>query len=132
MCPGNHIIFSCQQSALTNWIVRLPRQTLQQNGIQNNPNGSVLTFEGETNPFNFEVHLVSSTSNGSHVIVITELQVIAVRELDGVTVECVGGSGSLMSDIEVASVGELIILHSLIPSLPLINLKSLQLLRVKL
>ena len=129
MCPGNRIIFSCQQSAFTNWRVRLPGLTLQQNGVQNNPNGLVFTFELPPDPgFNFEIHIVSRASNGSHIIVITELQVNAMRELDGVTVECDGGSGSFMSAIQVASVGELIILHSLIPSLLLINLKTLQLL----
>ena len=94
----------------------MPQQTLQQNGAHNQQNGSVLTFEGQTNSFNFEVHVVSRASNGSHIIVITELQVSAVRELDGVTVECIGGSGILISAIQVASVGELITLHSLIPS----------------
>ena len=84
----------------------MPGLTLQQNGVQNNPHGSVLTFEGETDPFDFEVHVVSSASNGSHIIIVTELQVNAVRELDGVTVECDGGSGRLMSAVQVASVGE--------------------------
>ena len=117
VCPGNRIIFTCQQSAFTTWMVRLPQQTLQQTVTgQNSPNGSVLTFEGQTDPFNFEVHVVSSTSNSSHIIITTELQVSAVRELDRVTVGCIGGSGILMSTIQIASISELIILQSLIPS----------------
>ena len=57
--------------------------------------------------FNFEIHVISSGSDG----ITTELQVTAVRELNGVTVECAGLTGiSFTSTISIASVGEFIIL----------------------
>ena len=64
--------------------------------------GSVITF-GVDRGFNFELHIVSFSSG----ILTTELQVTAVRELDGVTVVCNGPSGIFRSTIQVASVGEL-------------------------
>ena len=70
-----------------------------QNTARSSQNGSVLTFVGDPG-FNFEIHVVSSGSN-----ITSELQVTAVRELDGVTVECIGTSGTFMSTIRVASVG---------------------------
>ena len=57
--------------------------------------------------FHFEIHIVSNSSNS----IISELQVTAVRQLNGVTVECSGASEHYMSTIEVASVGELIIVN---------------------
>ena len=54
--------------------------------------------------FHFELHVVSNSSNS----ITSELQVTAVSELNGVIVECGGLSGTFMSAIQVASVGELI------------------------
>ena len=67
--------------------------------------GSVFTF-GADRGFDFELHIVSFSSG----ILTTELQVTAVRELNGVTVECTGFNGTLPSIISVASVGEFIII----------------------
>ena len=64
--------------------------------------------------FHFEIHIVSNSSNST---IISELQVTAVRELNGVTVECDGASERYTSTIEVASVGELIIVNKYMPSL---------------
>ena len=101
MCPGNRVIFTCQQSgALARWRIFLPSVTLQ-NTAQSSQIGSVLAFVNDPG-FNFEHHVVSFNSN----IITTELQVTAVRELNGVTVEC-GGSTFFISTIRVASVGEL-------------------------
>jgi hypothetical protein len=64
--------------------------------------------------FNFELHVVSNRSN--NIMVITELQVTAVIELDGVMVVCTGpgDNRTFTSTIQVASesVGELIIINS--------------------
>ena len=65
--------------------------------------GSVITL-GVDRGFNFELHIVSNSLG----IITTQLQVTAVRELDGVTVECIGASDDFMFTIQVASVGELI------------------------
>ena len=67
--------------------------------------GSVITF-GADRGFGFELHIVSFSSG----ILTTELQVTAVRELNGVTVECTGFNGTLPSNIRVASVGEFILI----------------------
>ena len=56
--------------------------------------------------FNFEIHVISSGSDG----ITTELQVTAVRELNGVTVECAGFATSCTFTISIASVGEFILL----------------------
>jgi hypothetical protein len=104
VCPGNRVIFTCQQSgAIARWTITLPSVTLE-NTAQSSQTGS-LTFTTPADPgFNFEIHIVSFNSNS----LTTELQVPAVRELDGVTVACAGSSGSFLSSIQVASVGELI------------------------
>jgi hypothetical protein len=103
VCPGNRVIFPCQQSgAIARWTITLPSVTLK-NTAQSSQTG-LLNFTTPADPgFNFEIHIVSFSSN----ILTTELQVTAVRELDGVTVECDGSSGFFMSTIQVASVGEL-------------------------
>ena len=103
VCPGNRVIFTCQQSgAVARWRIFLPSVTLQ-NTAQNSQIGSVLAFVNDPG-FNFEHHVLSFSSN----IITTELQVTAVRELNGVRVEC-AGSTFFTSTIRVASVGELII-----------------------
>ena len=87
--------------------------------------GSIVTF-GDESGFHFELHILSNSSNS----ITTELQVIAVRQLNGVAVECTGANGTFMSTIRVASVGELIV--NSIPDLAThVNLKTLQLLQVE-
>ena len=100
MCPGNRVIFTCQLTGfLLRWTINLPSGTLQTIVQSTQPVGSIFTFQDD--PFHFEVHVVSSISNS----ITTELQVTAVRQLDGVTVECDGQSGDYMSTIRVVSVG---------------------------
>ena len=104
MCPGNRVILTCQQpGAVAVWMIHLPSGTLQNTALSSQIE-SVLTFVNDPG-FNFELHVVSFNSN----ILTTELQVTAVRELNGVTVEC-DGSGMFVSTIQIASVGELIII----------------------
>ena len=100
MCPGNQAIFTCQQIGATQWTVDLQPALFQ--SAQTTQVGSLITF-GVDRGFNFELHIVSFSSG----ILTTELRVTAVRELNGVTVECTGASGRRMSTIQVASVGEL-------------------------
>ena len=104
VCPGNRVIFTCQQSGIfAQWRIHL--QPILRQTVQSTQVGSVITF-GADRGFNFELHVVSFSSD----ILTTELQVIAVRELNGVTVEC---SGAIPSTIQVASVGEsMIIINS--------------------
>ena len=103
VCPGNRVIFTCQQSGFsTQWRInmdQMPPQTVHSTQV-----GSVITFG---DPLNFKIRVVSNRSG----ILTTELQVTAVRELNGVTVECAGLTGiSFTSTISIASVGEFIIL----------------------
>ena len=108
VCPGNRVIFTCQLSgAFARWRINLPSVLTLQNTAQSSQVGSVLTFVNDPG-FNFELHIVSFNSNID--IITTELQVTAVRELNGVTVECAGSSETFTSTIQVASVGELIII----------------------
>ena len=103
VCPGNRIIFSCQQSGdnVARWEINLPEgQTLRNNTAAANTSQS-LTFMNDPG-FNFEVHVVSISSDS----ITTELQATAVRELNGITVICTGASGRFMSTIQVASVSE--------------------------
>ena len=102
VCPGNRVIFTCQQpGALTVWMIYLPSSRTLQNIVQNPRYGSVWTFAADPG-FDFEIHVVSNSSNS----ITTELQVTAVREIDGATVECFGANGTIMSTLRVASVGE--------------------------
>ena len=114
MCPGNRVIFNCQQtSVVSRWIINLnlPSGMLQAT-VRSSQVGSKVTIVNDPG-FHFEIHIVSNSSNS----IISELQVTAVRELNGVTVECDGASERYMSTIEVASVGELIIVNKYMPSL---------------
>jgi hypothetical protein len=109
VCPGNRVIFTCQQSGtLARWTITLlsggPRL---QNTAQSSEHsaGSLLTFADDPG-FNFEIHVVFSSSNS----ITTELQVAAVRELNRVTVECTGFTRRFMSTIIIASIGEFVII----------------------
>ena len=97
VCPGNPVIFTCQQSLSggnTRWDIKSRHQNVQSTQV-----GSI-TFE--VDGFQFEVRVVSTSSN----ILTSELQVTAVRELNDVTVKCVGATGNFMSTIQVASIGK--------------------------
>ena len=101
VCPGNRIIFACQQAGIfSRWKIYLPSITLE-NAVRNSLNGSILTLVDDPG-FNFEIHVVFISSNG----ITSELQVIAVRDLNDVTVEYGGSSGTFTSTVRVASVGE--------------------------
>ena len=69
--------------------------------VQGSRVGSVIRVADESG-FHIEIHIISNSSN----TLTSELQVIAVRQLNGVTVECDGPSGNFMSTIQVASIGE--------------------------
>ena len=115
MCPGNRIILTCQQSgSVTSWEIDLQPTPRLQLASGDTPVGSVITSEFDPD-FNFELHIVSRSSSSA---ITTELQVTAVRELDGVPVRCVGRSGSYGSTIEVASIGELVIIIVILSLIP--------------
>ena len=92
-------MFICQHpgSALV-WTVDLPGGTITES-VASSQAGRVLTFANDPG-FEFEVHVLSSSSASS---IISELCVIAVKQLNGVTVECIGPSGNDMSTIQVMS-----------------------------
>ena len=101
VCPGNRIIFTCQQTGfLSRWAIYLPSVVLQ-NSAQISQRGSIVTFSKD--PFDFEIHVVSNSSNS----ITSELQVTAVKRLNGVTVQCTRVNKTFMSAIRVVSVGEL-------------------------
>ena len=124
VCPGNRVIFTCQQpGTFTRWRIMLPSGTIQHLTFSTQL-GSILTFANDPD-FNFEVHVVSNSSD----ILTTELQVTAVKELNGVTVECFGSNESrFTSTINVTSVGESMIYYNFFIN---INLKTPQLLQVE-
>ena len=101
VCPGNCVIFTCQLTGFfSRWTINLPSVMLH-NSAQISQQGSIVTFSND--PFDFEIHVVSNTSNS----ITSELQVTAVRQLDGVTVECGGVNETFLSANRVVSVGEL-------------------------
>ena len=114
VCPGNRVIFTCQQSGtLIQWRIntdQMLRQTLRSTQV-----GSVITLGDH-----FRFHVVSNSSG----ILTTELQVTAVKELNNVTVDCTGSRAI----IQVVSVGEILIAIFLYPS---VIVAILQLLQVK-
>ena len=97
-------MFTCQQPGpISVWRINLPMTTLTNSASSSEAAGTVSTFVNDPG-FGFEIHILSSSSGS----VISELRVTAVRELNGVTVECIGGSGTFTSTIQIASVGELV------------------------
>ena len=103
VCPGNRVIFTCQQTGfLSRWTINLPLVMLQ-NSIQISQRGSIIIFAKD--PFDFEIQVVSNSSNS----ITSELQVTAVKRLNGVRVQCHCGrvNETFMSAIRVASIGEL-------------------------
>ena len=108
---GKQVVFVCQQTGSTSrWTVDLPGGISNQlsNSASSSQAGTVLTFAND--PYGFEIHVLSSSSSSS---VISELRVTAVRELNGVTVECVA-SGRFMSTIQISSVAWLVSMHTFI------------------
>ena len=103
VCVGKQVVFVCQEAGSSlRWTVNLPGGSSIVNSASSAQAGTVLTFSNDPG-FGFEIHVLSSSSASS---VISELRVTAVRQLNGVTVECVGPSGRFMSTIQIASVGE--------------------------
>ena len=103
VCPGNRVIFTCQLTGFfSRWTINLPSVILMlHNSAQISQQGSIVTFSND--PFDFEIHVVSNRSNS----ITSELQVTAVRQLNGVTVECGGVNETFMSANRIVSVGEL-------------------------
>ena len=93
-------MFTCQQaSMLIRWTINLPNITLTISAFSSQA-GRVSNFIDDPG-FGFEIHVLPSTSSGS---MISELHVTAVKQLDGVTVECLTQSERFMSTIQIASV----------------------------
>ena len=92
-------MFICQHpgSALV-WTVDLPGGTITES-VASSQAGRVLTFADDPG-FGFEIHVLSSSLANS---IISELRVTAVRQLNGVTVECVGPIESYMYTIQIIS-----------------------------
>ena len=104
MCPGQQVVFVCQQTGSTSrWTVGNLPGVLDQISltVDSSQAGTVLTIPDESS-FGFEIHVLSS-SLASRVI--SELRVTAVRQLNGVTVEC-AGDRYYTSTIQIASVGK--------------------------
>ena len=90
-------MFVCQQTGPTlTWRVTFPGGISFERSVLSPQVGTNLNFEND-DEFGFEIHILSSSS---------ELRVTAVRQLNGVTVECRGGSGTYMSNIHIVPIGE--------------------------
>ena len=99
VCLGQQVQIVCQQlGGSTTWKVNLQRMMLrvlaprEVGGVEMFPDDPGFAFEVVTTDFNTSI--------------VSELRVTAVRELNGVTVDCEGFSGTYMSEIQVATVGE--------------------------
>ena len=103
-------MFVCQQAgSISRWTVNLPGGSSNEisNPATSSQAGRVLSFSNDPG-FGFEIHILNSSSASS---VITELRVTAVRQLNGVTVEC-AGDRFYTSTIQIASVGKLVYMCS--------------------
>ena len=99
VCVGQQVVFTCQQTGVNSrWKVNLPNKTIS-NSVYASLEGTVSTFINDPG-FGFEIHRLPSSSSSS---VISELRVIAVEQLDGVTVECIA-SEMFMTTIQIISV----------------------------
>ena len=103
-------MFDCNQAFSTIWTVgNLPSGAMPLIvNLSSSQVGAVLNFTDDPG-FGFEIHVLDSGS----AVYQSELRVTAVRELNGVTVECAGFQGNFMSTIQIASVGEYILQHVL-------------------
>ena len=91
-------VFTCQQAGTTQWTISLPGGVSFSSPAQSSQAG--VTFNIQNNlGYMFEIHVLPSSSSSS---VISELRVTAVRQLNGVTVECLGSSGRFMSTVQIA------------------------------
>ena len=96
---GQQVVFRCQQiSATSRWTINLSNITIS-NSATFSQAGTMSNFIDDPG-YGFEIHILSSSSSSS---VISELRVTAVRQLNGVTVECLGVSGNFISTIQIAS-----------------------------
>ena len=105
MCAGNQVVFVCRQSSSSRWTVfTLPSETVDQISltVDSSQTGTVLPIPYDPG-FGFEIYVLPSNSSSS---VISELRVTAVRQLNGVTLECAGDNGHYMSTIMIISVGK--------------------------
>ena len=103
---GQQAVFTCQQSgSISRWTINLPEgiSIRLTNSATSSQAGTVLTFVDDPG-FGFEIHVLLSSSLNTTVI--SELRVTAVRQLNGVTVECLGFSGNFISTIQIVSVGK--------------------------
>ena len=100
VCAGEQVVFVCQQAFFTRWTVFLPGGTTYEltNAILPSQAETVLVFQDD--PFGFEIHVLSSSLNTT---TFSELHVTAVRQLNGSTLECLGGSGVVRSTIQITS-----------------------------
>ena len=99
---GQQVVFTCQQAGTASrWTVNLPTITLTSTALSSQ--SGIMSIFANDPGFGFEIRLLSSSLSSS---VISELRVTAVRQLNGVTVECLGGSGNFMYTIQIASVGK--------------------------
>ena len=103
VCVGQQVVFVCQQTgSAVRWTVNLPGGISNEllHSVSSSEAGRVLKFSNDS--FGFEIHVLSSSSSSS---VISELRVTAVRQLNGVSVEC-AGNRYYSSNIQIAFVGE--------------------------
>ena len=92
-------MFTCEQSGFaTRWNIKLPNITI--NNIVLYSSDGIMTNFTDDPGFGFEIHVLRSSSSSS---VNSELRVTTVMELNGVTVECTGCSGTFMSPIQIAA-----------------------------
>ena len=99
VCVGEQVVFVCQRTgSVLRWEVDFPGGVSNDlvNSVSSSLAGTVLTFSNDQ--YGFEIHVLSSSNS-----VISELRVTAVRQLNGVTVKCVGPSGILMSTFQITS-----------------------------
>ena len=102
MCVGEQVVFVCQQTgSYSRWEVYLPGVNWLSRSVSSSQAGTVLSFTDDPG-YGFEIHILSSSSASS---VIADLRVTALRQLNGVTVECLGSSGIFMSTIQISSLG---------------------------
>ena len=98
VCIGEQVVFVCQRTSTTSlWAVHLPLVTLQNSAAVSQ--AGTVTFQNDPG-FGFEIRVFNFSQSSAFV---SELHVTAVSQLNGVTLECDGSSGSFMSTIQISS-----------------------------
>ena len=106
VCPETEVVFLCEQATSpVRWTVSIIATTettlILERTLSSSQVGNAFTFSNDPG-YGFMISLTTTPSDSINSF----LRVNAVRELNGAQVECAGGTGSFMAELQIRIVGE--------------------------